>query len=194
MKSKFFTQLIVRYTGLLLITLCLLVPVTSVMAEEAGDVNRGAKAWANTCSRCHNMRNASEFRDDLWQPIVNHMRIRAGIPGSMARDILAYLQSSNYAAPASRTSVAVTGLSGQAVYSGTCVVCHGADGKGALPGVPKLSDRLSQSSDDVLLHRIKNGFQSSGSTMAMPARGGNPGLTDDDVKKVLSFIKSNFGQ
>lgn len=180
--------------GLLAVVLCLITTVTAVTAEESGDINRGAKAWANTCARCHNIRSASEFRDDLWQPIVNHMRIRAGIPGSMARDILAYLQASNYAAPAPGTSVAVTGLSGQEIYSGTCIVCHGANGKGALPGVPKLSDRLSQSSDDVLLHRIMNGYQSPGSNMPMPARGGNPGLTDDDVKKVLSFMKSNFGQ
>lgn len=194
MNKNIITLLAKCHRGLLAVILCLIAPVTTVSAEDSGDAIRGAKAWANTCARCHNIRYASEFRDDLWQPIVNHMRIRAGIPGSMARDIRAYLQSSNYAAPAPSISVAVTGLSGQEVYSGTCIVCHGADGKGALPGVPKLSDRLSQSSDDVLLHRIMNGYQSQGSTMAMPPRGGNINLSDADVKRVLSHIRKQFGK
>lgn len=180
-------------TGLSLTVLCLIAAVNTVSAEDSGDAGRGVRAWANTCARCHNLRNASEFRDDLWQPIVNHMRIRAGIPGSMARDILAYLQSSNYAAPAPRTLVAVEGLSGEEVFSRTCVVCHGADGTGVLPGVPKLSERLSRSSDDVLSNRILNGFQSPGSTMAMPPKGGDLDLTDVDIKNVLSYIRSKFG-
>ena len=96
MKSKIFTQLINRHAVLLAIAVCLLAPVTTVMAEEAGDVMQGLRAWGNNCSRCHNIRDAGEFRDDQWGSIVLHMRIRAGLPGQMARDIRAYLQSSNF--------------------------------------------------------------------------------------------------
>jgi len=60
-----------------------------------GDVGRGALAWAQNCTRCHNVRDPREFRDDLWKPIVSHMRLRAGLTGQEARDILAFLQASN---------------------------------------------------------------------------------------------------
>lgn len=56
---------------------------------------RGAKAWGENCARCHNMRDPKEFRDDLWRPIVAHMRVRAGLTGQQARDILLFLQQSN---------------------------------------------------------------------------------------------------
>ncbi|TAK88062.1 MAG: cytochrome c [Betaproteobacteria bacterium] len=56
---------------------------------------RGAKAWADNCARCHNMRDPKDFRDDQWKVIVSHMRLRAGLTGQEARDILAFLQGSN---------------------------------------------------------------------------------------------------
>lgn len=56
---------------------------------------RGAKAWADNCSRCHNMRDPKELRDDQWKPVVSHMRIRAGLTEGQARDILMFLQESN---------------------------------------------------------------------------------------------------
>lgn len=61
----------------------------------SGDIGRGAKAWAENCVRCHNARDPREFRDDLWKPIVYHMRVRAGLTGQQTRDILRYIQESN---------------------------------------------------------------------------------------------------
>lgn len=55
----------------------------------------GARVWAQNCARCHNMRDPKEFRDDLWRPIVAHMRVRAGLTGKEQRDILLFLQRSN---------------------------------------------------------------------------------------------------
>lgn len=63
--------------------------------EPAGDVVRGAKAWAENCARCHNMREPGEFNDDQWKVTVTHMRVRAGLTGQEARDILTFLQSAN---------------------------------------------------------------------------------------------------
>lgn len=63
--------------------------------DRTGNIGRGAGLWAQNCMRCHNMRDPKEFRDDLWKPIVTHMRIRAGLTGQDTRDILAFLQASN---------------------------------------------------------------------------------------------------
>lgn len=68
------------------------------LAQEGappGDFSRGVKSWADNCARCHNMRDPKEFRDDQWKVIVTHMRVRGGLTGQDARDILKYLQSAN---------------------------------------------------------------------------------------------------
>tara|TARA_R110000782_G_scaffold30891_13_gene76609 strand:- start:4509 stop:5045 length:537 start_codon:yes stop_codon:yes gene_type:complete len=165
--------------------------------SKAGDSIRGAKEWANNCSRCHNMRDPKEFRDDKWRLIVAHMRVRAGFTGQQSRDILAFLQSSNYIAVVNDSNVVkvanTTGADGESIYKQTCVACHAANGEGAIPGVPKFSERLSKP-DSELFANIKNGFQSEGSPMAMPARGGNPSLSDADIKEVMSYIRQSFSK
>ena len=160
-------------------------------SSKAGDISRGAQQWANNCARCHNMRDPKEFRDDEWKPIVQHMRVRAGLTGQQARDILAFLQSSNFTVTtaAAGNDTDSTGLSGQEIYSQTCIACHGADGSGAIPGVPDFKERLSKT-DDILLQHIIEGFQSPGSSIAMPPKGGNPNLSDQDIRKVLIYIKN----
>jgi len=80
---------------------------------------------------------------------------------------------------------------GKALFESTCIACHGANLKGAIPGVPDLntSGRLAQS-DEVLIDHIVNGFQSKGSSMAMPAKGGNPGLSMEDVRALVFYMHS----
>jgi mono/diheme cytochrome c family protein len=68
---------------------------TQAAAQDEEAIGRGAKAWAENCSRCHNMRAPDEFRDDQWRPIVYHMRVRAGLTGQETRDILKFLQATN---------------------------------------------------------------------------------------------------
>lgn len=85
---------------------------------------------------------------------------------------------------------------GQALYNGTCIACHGSDGTGSLPGVPDLTGKtgLLSQDDAVLLGRMTDGFQSPGSSMAMPAKGGNPALTDADLRAVLKYMRNAFQQ
>lgn len=186
-------------------------------ANESGPTDaqaaaRGAKAWADNCASCHNNRSPLEKSDAEWAIATTHMRVRANIPGNVARDIIAFLQASNdqglpTAAPASimpqagPTAVAATaaGLKsgdpehGAQVFGETCVACHGADGKGAIEGVPSLSKLLTKP-DDVLLRHMIEGFQSPGSPMPMPARGGNSDLTDQDLADVLAYMRKNFSK
>ncbi len=181
----------------------LLLSANSMAGEwpPTGDASKGAKAWGENCGRCHNIRDGRELRDDQWISTMFHMRIRAGLTGEDTRNILSFLQASNNAAkkPSKRSSATVNtaatpGLTGQDIYSQTCIACHGGDGKGAFPGTPNFTDkegRLSKT-DDQLMHSLINGFQSPGSPMAMPAKGGNSELAVGDLKNVLEYLRKTF--
>lgn len=56
---------------------------------------RGAKAWADNCNRCHNLRDPMELTDEDWEVAVTHMRVRGNLPGQVARDIAVFLKGSN---------------------------------------------------------------------------------------------------
>lgn len=166
-----------------------------------GNASAGAKAWSDNCGRCHNIRDGKELRDDQWISTMYHMRIRAGLTGQTARDITSFLQASNNAArkPSTRKSssantAATEGLTGADIYAQTCIACHGADGKGVVPGTPNFTDKTGRlaKTDEQLLNSILNGFQSPGSPMAMPAKGGNSALAVGDLKNVLKYLRKTF--
>lgn len=172
---------------------------------EEGDFARGSKAWAENCTRCHNMRSPTDLRDDQWITTVFHMRIRAGLTGQEARDILTFLQGSNARIESSKNAKTnpvpvVTNepdsVSGQRIYESNCMACHGENGQGALPGTPDFTKKGSRmaKSDSELLSNIINGFQSSGAVMAMPPRGGNSKLTDTELFSALKYIREAFAE
>ncbi len=85
---------------------------------------------------------------------------------------------------------------GAVVYEQTCAACHGADGAGLSPDTPDFTDPKGPLAQDdaVLFDHIKNGFQSPGSMMAMPPKGGNPSLSDDDIRAVIAYLRATFGR
>lgn len=85
---------------------------------------------------------------------------------------------------------------GKTVYQQTCVACHGPNGKGTVPGAPDFTANSSplKKDDEVLLKNIVEGFKSPGSPMAMPAKGGNPSLTDEDIRAVIVYMRDTFGK
>ncbi len=105
------------------------------------------------------------------------------------------------------TGIAIAGTAGTAsagdpakgrkVYQTTCVACHGKNGKGVVPGAPDFTSArspLAIRSDELLFKHVKEGFQSPGSMMAMPPKGGNPSLTDDDIRDVIAYLHEAFGK
>ena len=83
---------------------------------------------------------------------------------------------------------------GAKIYNETCVACHGADGRGVVPGAPDFNKKGAVESrpHDVMTRHIKNGFREPGKPLAMPPKGGNPDLTDDDVLDVQAFLHKQF--
>ncbi len=76
---------------------------------------------------------------------------------------------------------------GESVYQTNCVVCHGA-GIGGSPKVGKVDDwedRLEQDFETLVEHAIV-GY--TGSTGLMPAKGGNPTLSDEAVTAAVQFM------
>lgn len=83
---------------------------------------------------------------------------------------------------------------GEELYNQTCIACHGADGTGTVPGAPdftKAGGPLSKP-DEVLVKNIIEGFQSPGSPMAMPAKGGNAALTKDGAEALVEYLRQRF--
>ena len=78
--------------------------------------------------------------------------------------------------------------SGEEVYKATCMACH-ANG---VANAPKPSDKAAweprvATGLDALMHSALNGKG------AMPARGGNPATTDEEIKAVILYMTSKAG-
>ena len=84
---------------------------------------------------------------------------------------------------------------GDKVFHGTCVACHGENGKGAVPGAPDFTKKggVLAKPHSVMVEHIKKGFEPPGATMAMPPKGGNPDLTDRDIEDVHAYLHHKFG-
>ena len=97
-------------------------------------------------------------------------------------------------APAFAGDEAANLRNGSAVFHGTCIACHGADGKGVTPGAPDFTKANSVLSlpDKVLEDRIEHGYRSESSPMAMPPKGGYPSLTKADIHNVLAYMRKTF--
>jgi mono/diheme cytochrome c family protein len=213
-----YNRLFQKVAAILVVTLLGSGVVMAQQSPVAGDAQtsnerdstqfaRGAQTWANTCARCHNIRDPKELRADQWRAAVAHMRVRSGLTGGETRDVLAFLQggADAQAGPVSLAATATPrsanenkggAAAGEGIYAQTCIACHGADGKGPIPGVADFTAKDSPLSktDEELVKNISEGFQSPGSFMAMPAKGGNPSLTEEDIRAVVKYLRSEFGE
>jgi disulfide bond formation protein DsbB len=99
-------------------------------------------------------------------------------------------------AAAPDTPVAVAAPDGAALYKVTCPACHGQDAKG-MQGLGKdmtTSEFIKKLSDEELVEFIKKGrplddpLNTTG--IAMPPKGLNVALSDDDILAIVKFIRS----
>ncbi len=55
----------------------------------------GAQIWAENCMRCHQLRSPSQYTPAQWGVIIQYMRLKAGLTGTQAKKVLAFLQSAS---------------------------------------------------------------------------------------------------
>ena len=120
---------------------------------------------------------------------------RVRVAGQTGMDETAAMTTETVALSGSETSAAPQSSqnTGQRVYNSLCFTCHGSEsGAGGLPNIPHFGDaaawsgRIAQGSA-LLYERALNGFTGN-SGIPMPARGGNPNLSDDEIRAAVDFI------
>ena len=87
------------------------------------------------------------------------------------------------ATPAQEAAPAAAAINGEKVYKGICFSCHDV----GVAGSPKLGDKEAWATriatgNDALYGSAINGKN------AMPAKGGNPALSDDEIKAAVDYM------
>ncbi len=110
-------------------------------------------------------------------------QVYAGSTGAAAQ-----AEALKAAAAAASASVAYGGtMDGSVIYGNLCTGCHTA----GVAGAPKLdaagiAARVAEQGLDMLITNAITGY--TGSAGVMPAKGGNPALTDDQVKATVEWM------
>jgi len=107
--------------------------------------------------------------------------------------------AADQAAPAQEVALALDPAmvsAGEQTFQSVCAACHGFNAQG-IPGLGKplvQSEFVNGLSDEELVAFIAQGRDVSDPAnttgVPMPARGGNPGLTGDDLRAVVAYIRS----
>lgn len=86
---------------------------------------------------------------------------------------------------------------GKMLYEQNCSACHGQDAKGVAGlgrDITANSAFVSSQSDEQLLEFVKQGREASDPAnttgIAMPPKGGNPALTDEEIKAIIAYLRS----
>jgi disulfide bond formation protein DsbB len=102
-------------------------------------------------------------------------------------------------ATTSSTSAASGAVHGEEIFNSTCIACHGVGGVG-VEGLGKdltTSAFVAELTDDELLAFLIAGRSDTDplntTGMEMPARGGNPSLTDADLRDVIAYLRTLQG-
>lgn len=157
-----------REFGVILLGLVLFTVIVFVTARTIG---------ANSFER---MQNSPDAVLERIQPVG---QVRVG----KSDQVVAAAEPAG-SAPAGAAPAAASGGDGEAIYNKACVACHST----GVAGAPKVGDkaawepRLAQGLDGLVASALKG-------KGAMPPKGGQMSLTDDDVKSSIQFMLEKTG-
>lgn len=122
----------------------------------------------------------------IWGAMATNWRVGADLRTQMMRETLI----------AEEHSIDLVAMRrGRDEFLKTCTACHGPRGE-ALPNLGKdlrESEFLASKSDTQLAMFLKlgrNTWDADNTTgVAMPPKGGNPMITDDDLKDIVQFLR-----
>ncbi|TZF90649.1 c-type cytochrome [Cognatilysobacter lacus] len=130
-------------------------------------------------------------RDPLMQHLTEERIAPVGAVYAGQTGAAQQAAASAAAAAAAASQVAYGGTKdGSVIFGQLCSGCH-ASGAGGAPTLDHAhwDARIAKGKDTLYDHAI-HGFQ--GAAGVMPAKGGNPALTDDQVKATVDWITSNI--
>lgn len=146
----------------------------------------------------------ADLTDDELKRAIAHMTNESGgnfeAPSAGASDAASDAAASGSvgnasAAAASDSPTATASADGQKVFETACAACHGATS--VIPNSPKITKndewapRIKQGKETLFKHAIE-GFTGPGGSL-MPAKGGNAGLSDDEVKAAVTYMVNQSG-
>lgn len=105
--------------------------------------------------------------------------------------------SGGAAQPGAKTDAQSSAVAaGKTKFVQSCAACHGPEGKG-VTGLGKdftSSEFVRSQTDDQLVAFIKKGRPANDpantTKVEMPAKGGNPSLTDTDLSAIVAYIRT----
>lgn len=172
----------------------------SAGAQQA-DIAAGAKVYGENCGRCHNPRAPTERTDREWTVIVNHMRVRGGLTGNQARQVLAFLREMNRLPSLASLAEAVPAAPGPVqslppalgassadgpalIESKGCLGCHVLGKAGGNLG-PSLNGVMGRRGVEFVEKKLRNPAFNNSNTL-MP----NLGLTDAEIEAIVEYLKT----
>jgi len=105
------------------------------------------------------------------------------------------VSTTSHAAPGAAVTHIGDASQGKRIFLGTCAACHAPDGSGVKGQGQNLRDStfLKDKSDEKALAFVKAGRQpfdpESKLHLSMPARGGNPALTDASLLDAIAYVR-----
>lgn len=85
---------------------------------------------------------------------------------------------------------------GQKLYGSNCSLCHGQGGVGkpALGADLRANEFIGGMTDEQVVAFLKEGRRAdhplNEKGVDMPPKGGNPGLTDEDLRQIVAYLRS----